>query len=177
MHRLSLEWDLFSEISEVLGILHIYTANSIKKFLCSFSLESFLLIHWRGKWQPTPVLLPGKSSGRRGLVGYSPRGCEESDTTEQLHFHFSLLCIGEGNGNPLQYSCLENPRDRGSWWAATYGIAQSQTQLKQLSSSSSLDRKSFNGILWTKWNIRVFKREPKEMNWKQLFSTLCNKRE
>ena len=55
--------------------------------------------------------------------------------TERLHFHFSLLCIGEGNGNPLQCSCLENPRDRGAWWAAVYGVAQSRTQLKWLSSS------------------------------------------
>ena len=57
-------------------------------------------------------------------------GCSESDRTERLHFHFSLSCIGEGNGNPLQCSCLENPRDRGGWWAAVYGIAQSRTQLK-----------------------------------------------
>ena len=57
--------------------------------------------------------------------------------TERLHFHFSLSCIGEGNGNPLQCSCLENPRDRGAWWAAVYGPAQSRTQLKRLSSSSS----------------------------------------
>ena len=57
--------------------------------------------------------------------------------TERLHFHFSLLCIGEGNGNPLQCSCLENPRDGGAWWAAVYGVAQSWTQLKLLSSSSS----------------------------------------
>ena len=63
-------------------------------------------------------------------------GSLESDTTEQLHFHFLLSCIGEGNGNPLQCSCLENPRDRGAWWAAIYGIAQSQTRLKRLSSSS-----------------------------------------
>ena len=56
-------------------------------------------------------------------------------STEQLHFHFSLSCIGEGNGNPLQCSCLENPRDRGAWWAAVYGVAQSRTPLKQLSSS------------------------------------------
>ena len=62
---------------------------------------------------------------------------KESDTTERLHFHFSLSCIGEGNGNPLQCSCLENPRDGGAWWAAVYGVAQSQTQLKRLSSSSS----------------------------------------
>ena len=64
-------------------------------------------------------------------------GSLESDTTEWLDFHFSLSCIGEGNGNPLQYSCLENPRDKGAWWAAVYGVAQSQTRLKRLSSSSS----------------------------------------
>ena len=58
--------------------------------------------------------------------------------TERLHFHFSLLCIGEGNGNLLQCSCLENPRDGGAWWAAVYGVAQSRTRLKRLSSSSSL---------------------------------------
>ena len=61
------------------------------------------------------------------LVGCSPWGHEESDTTERLHFHFSLSCIGEGNGNPLQCSCLENPRDGGAWWAAVYGVAQSWT--------------------------------------------------
>ena len=95
------------------------------------------LVFWRRQWHPTPVLLPGNSHGRRSLVGCSPWGCQESDTTERLHFHFSLSCIGEGNGNPLQCSCLENPRDRGAWWAAVYGVAQNQTRLKQLSSSSS----------------------------------------
>ena len=90
----------------------------------------------RRQWHPTPVLLPGKSHGRRSLVGCRPQGRKESDTTEWLHFHFSLSCIGEGNGNPLQCSCLENPRDGGAWWAAIYGVAQSQTQLKWLSSSS-----------------------------------------
>ena len=79
---------------------------------------------------PTPVLLPGEIHGWRSLVGYHPWGREESDVTEQLHFHFSLSCIGEGNGNPLQYSCLENPRDRGAWWAAVYGVTQSWTGLK-----------------------------------------------
>ena len=64
-------------------------------------------------------------------------GSLESDTTERTHFHFSLSCIGEGNGNPLQCSCLENPRDGGLWWAAVYGVAQSRTRLKRLSSSSS----------------------------------------
>ena len=70
------------------------------------------------QWHPTPVLLPGKSHGWRSLVGCSPRGHLESDTTERLHFHFSLSCTEEGNGNPLQFSCLENPRDGGAWWAA-----------------------------------------------------------
>ena len=103
--------------------------------LPTFQLVGFIYIKWR-QWHPTPVLLPGKSHGHRSLVGYSPWGRKESDTTERLHFHFSLSCIGEGNGNPLQYSCLENPRDRGAWWAAVYGVAQSRTRLKQLSSSS-----------------------------------------
>ena len=76
---------------------------------------------WRRQWQPTPVLLPGKSHGRRSLVGCSPWGQEESDMIERLHFHFSLSCFGEGNGNPLQCSCLENPRDGKAWWAAVYG--------------------------------------------------------
>ena len=80
---------------------------------------------------------PGKSHGLGSLEGCSPWGLEESDTTERLHFHFSLSCTGEGNGNPLQCSCLENPRDRGAWWAAVYGVAQSRTRLKRLSSSSS----------------------------------------
>ena len=69
--------------------------------------------------------------------GLQSMGSLESDTTERLHFHFSLSCIGEGNGNPLKYSCLENPRDGGAWWAAVYGVTQSRTQLKRLSSSSS----------------------------------------
>ena len=66
-------------------------------------------------------------------MGCSPWGREESDRTERLHFHFSLSGIGEGNGTPLQCSCLENPRDGGAWWAAVYGVAQSRTRLKRLS--------------------------------------------
>ena len=93
--------------------------------------------HWRRQWQPTPVLLPGKSHGRRSLVGCSPWGRKGLDMTVRLHFHFSLSCFGEGNGNPLQCSCLENPRDGGAWWATVYGVAQSQTRLKRLGSSSS----------------------------------------
>ena len=146
-------------------------------------LSKFLNIIRRRQWHPTPVLLPGKSHGRGSLVGCSPWGCTESGMTERLHFHFSLSCIGEGNGNPLvflpgkshgqrslvggspwgctesgmterlhfhfsisrigegngnplQCSCLENPRDGGAWWAAVYGVAQSRTRLKRLSSSN-----------------------------------------
>ena len=86
---------------------------------------------------PLQYSLSGKSHGPRSLVGCSPWGRQESDTTERLHFDFSLSCIGEGNGNPLQCSCLENPRDGGARWATIYGVAQSQTRLKWLSSSSS----------------------------------------
>ena len=69
--------------------------------------------------------------------GLQSMGSEESDTTERLHFHFSLSCIGEGNVSPLQCSCLENPRDGGAWWAAAYGVAQSRTQLKRHSSAAA----------------------------------------
>ena len=104
------------------------TVHRVAKTQTSLSL--FIFMHWRRKWQSTPVLMPGKSHGRRSLVGYSSWGHKESDTTERLPFHFSLSCIGEGNGNPLQCSCLENPRDGEAWWAAVYGVTQSQTRLK-----------------------------------------------
>ena len=97
-------------------MIHHANANQQKAGVTKLTSDQ-----WRRQWHPTPVLLLGKSHGRRSLVGCSPRGREESDMTERLHFHFSLLCIGEGNGNPLQCSCLENPRD---------GVAQSRTQLK-----------------------------------------------
>ena len=90
------------------------------------------------QWHPTPVLLPGKSHGQRSLEGCSPWGRWGLDTSERLPFHFSLSRIGEGNGNPLQCSCLENPRDGGACWAAVYGVAQRRTRLKQLSSSRYL---------------------------------------
>ena len=88
---------------------------------------------WRRQWHPTPVLLPGKSHRQRSLVGCSPWGRWGSDTTERLHFRFSLSCIGEGNDNPLQCSCLENLRDGGAWRAAVYGVTQSRRRLKWLS--------------------------------------------
>ena len=107
-----------SFISQYLNLLYLFI------WLC--------WVLWRRQWHPTPVLFPGKSHGRRSLVGCSRWGRKESDTTEPLPFHFSLLCIGEGNGNPLQCSCLENPRDWGAWWAAVYGVTQSRTRLKRL---------------------------------------------
>ena len=125
----------------------------------SHKLPGSILSNRRRQWHPTPVLLPGKSHGRRSLVGCSPWGCEESDTTERLHFHFSLSCIGEGNGNPLQFSCLENPRDRGAWWAAVYGVAQSRTRLTRLSSSILSNSDShffFLGFLIHCWAALLF---------------------
>ena len=91
----------------------------------------------RRQWHPIPVLLPGKSLGWRSLVGCSPLGREESDTTERLYFPFSLSCIGERNGNPLQCSCLDNSREEGVSWSAVYEFTRSQTQLKWFSSSRS----------------------------------------
>ena len=121
----------------------IHTNEKVQmSYLQEILIYLLLCARWKRQWHPTPVLLPGKSHGRRSLVGCSPRGREESDTTERLHFHFSLSCIGEGNGNPLQCSCLENPRDGGAWWAAVCGVSQSRTRLKRLSSSSSSARSS-----------------------------------
>ena len=102
----------------------------------------------RRQWHPTPLLLPGKAHGRRSLVGCSPWGLWESDMTEWLQFHFSLSWVGEGNGNPLQCSCLENPRDGGAWWAAVYGVAHSRTRLKLLSRMLMI-------MFWT-WCLSAF---------------------
>ena len=109
----------------------VIMTHMLYNYFCLF--KNFYFLPFR---QPTRVLLPGKSHGRRSLLRCSPRGRWGSDMTERLHFHFSLSCIGEGNGNPLGCSCLENPRDRGAWWAAVYGVTQSRTWLKRLSSSS-----------------------------------------
>ena len=107
------------------------------------SLSLFTLMHSRRKWHPTPVFLPGESQGLQSLAGCSPWGRWELDTTERLPFRFSPSCIGERNGNPLQCSCLENPKDGGTWWAAIYGVAQSRTRLKRLSSSSIVTKGKF----------------------------------
>ena len=109
----------------------------------------------RRQWHPTPVLLPGKSHGQSSLVGCSPWGRWGLDMTERLHFHFSLSCIVEGNGNPLQCSCLENTRDRGAWWAAVYRVVQSRTRLTWLSislaSKENLSKKVTQVNIWRSW--------------------------
>ena len=133
--------------------IKIHTHNFFMNYLDSKLQLQLPLKHFtyvcrrRRQWHPSPVLLPGKSHGRRSLVGCSPWGREELDTTDQLHFHFSVSCTGEGNGNPIQCSCLENPRDEGACWAAVYGVTQSQTGLKRLSSSSRSVLQSFV-LLW-----------------------------
>ena len=116
-------------------LLYFRMGHSCRKYMleCNFNSACNIscpqLCKWRRQWQPTPALLPGKSYGSRSLVGCSPWGLKESDMAEWLHFHFSLSCIGEGNGNPLQCSCLENPSDGRAWWAAVCGVAESQTWL------------------------------------------------
>ena len=136
------------------------------------SLSPFTFMHWRRQWHPTPVLLPGKSHGWRSLVGCSPWGRQELDTTEQLHFHFSLSYIGEGNGSPLQCSCLENPRDGGAWWAAVYGVAQSRTRLKWL--SKLFARSSFPFRLKT--NRGSSGNKPQAGHWQEGYSPKRKKR-
>ena len=114
----------------------------------STSLSLFTFMHWRRKGQPIPVFLPGESQGRGSLVG-----CRLWGRIEGLHFPFSLSCIGEGNGNPLQCSCLENPRDGGAWWAAIYGVAQSRTRLTWLSSSNHMEKIIYINI--SQWFYRI----------------------
>ena len=90
----------------------------------------------RRQWQTTPVLLPGRSHGWRSLVQAAIHGVTKNWTQlSEFTFTFHFQAMGEGNGNPLQCSCLENPRDGGTWWAAVYGVTQSQTRLKWRSSS------------------------------------------
>ena len=102
---------------------------------------------------PHSSTLAGKSHGRRSLVCCSPWGRSESDTTEWLPFHFSLLCTGEGNGNPLQCSCLENPRYGGAWWAAISGVAQSRTRLKRLRRRRRLQQIWTDMAIFIHWNF------------------------
>ena len=118
--QVSTEWIYYSVTS------YVY----IFEYICEQVLEKAMAPHsstlaWKIPWMEKPG-------------GLQSMGSLRVDTTERLHFHFSLSCIGEGNGNLLQCSCLENPRDGGAWWAAVSGVAQSRTRLKRLSSSSML---------------------------------------
>ena len=111
--------DLFYIFSKMIKYLGIILKKCVRVVEVNLKMQNKMKksIHMvlRRQWHPTPVLLPGKSHGQRSLVGCSPWGRQELDTTERLHFPFSLSCIGEGNGNPLQCSYLENPRDGGAW--------------------------------------------------------------
>ena len=151
IHPLALHFSLYISLSDISYAylkclwLIIYSSYTPTQNLTSwtqvplfYSLMSSSVWILRRQWHPTLVLLPGKSHGRRSLEDCSLLGRWGSDTTELLHFHFSLSCIGEGNGNPFQCSCLENPRDGEAWRAAVYGVAQSRTRLKRLSSCSSI---------------------------------------
>ena len=126
---------------------------SLEGLILKLKLQDFgHLIQRADSFEKTLML--GKIEGRRRkgregngnplqyscMVGCSPWSLKEWDTTEQLHFHFSLSCIGEGNGNLFQCSCLENPRDGGAWWSAIFGVAQSRRRLMQHSSSNSRRR-------------------------------------
>ena len=154
---------------KILELAAIPTPN-----VCIKILEKAMAPHsstpaWKTPWMEEPGRLQSMGSIR--------------ETTEWLHFHFSLSCIGEGNGNPLQCSCLENPRDGGTWWAAVYGVAQSRTRLKWLSSSSSkLKANDLGGILWEIFTL-LWKDKSREVllsyskqNWEIALSTSINYR-
>ena len=131
-------------------------ADSLEKALVLGKIESRRRRGWqRMRWLDGITTLVNMNLGKlqelmRDWEAWLPWGHKESDMTEQLHFHFSLPCIGEGNGNPLQYCCLENPRDGGAWRAAVYGVTQSRRRLKRLSSSSS------SSMLHSKVQVNMF---------------------
>ena len=113
------------------------------------------MFNWRClKWIEMPAMAPHSSTlawkipWTEELGGLQSMGLLRVGH-ERLHFHFSLSCIGGGNGNPLQCSCLENPRDGGAWWAAIYGVTQSWTRLKWLSSSSSSSSSHLDFFVWS----------------------------
>ena len=118
---------------------------STRFLLMDFGFFPVLILCIRQQWIGEKAMAPHSSTLAWKIPWTEePGGLQSTGSwvrqTERLHFHFSLSCIGEGNGNPLQCSCLENPRDGGAWWAGVYGVTQSQIQLKRLSSSSSSSR-------------------------------------
>ena len=148
----------FSPLNEQRNSGIVWVIEKLNWYQKAMAPHSSTLV-WRIPWTEEPGGLHSMGSGR-------------VDTTERLPFHFSLSCIGEGNGNPLQCSCLENPRDGGAWWAAVYGVTQNRTRLKWLSSSMlwiwgagsceliSWKNKSYSSILhsrgsWILWLERL----------------------
>ena len=119
-------YPLYHQQSPTVTVLNFHNSRTFTVVNFSYNLQIPNDICREGNGTPLQYS-PGESHGQRSLVGCRPWGREESETTELLPFHFSLSCIGEGNGNPSQCSCLENPRDGGAWWAAVYGVAQSRT--------------------------------------------------
>ena len=124
-----LQWNALGKATD-------FSPLSFKGWEKYFSVEVIILCT-DGEGNGTPLQYSCLENPMDGGAWWAAWGHQESGTTEQLHFHFSLSCIGEGNGNPLQCSCLENPGDGGAWWAAIYGVVQSRTRLKRLSSSSN----------------------------------------
>ena len=123
------EWSLFpgqtiqyhrnKSASQPLILKKLKLNSSMKTYREKAMAPHSSILAWKIPWMEEPHALQSM-------------GLPQLDTTEKLHYPFSLSCIGEGNGNPLQCSCLENSRDSGAWWAAIYGVAQSQTWLKWL---------------------------------------------
>jgi len=164
------DWrDLRERVRWVIGNTHIHC------WLGEGSGTHSSALAWKIPWAEEPGRLQSMGSLR-------------IDTTERLHFHFSLSCIGEGNGNPLQCSCLENPRDGGAWWAVVYGVAHSWTRLKWLSNSSSSSTLlganwDFSGFLgsqlkdrccevsnvWFQWRFHLNENEPEFMQFSSIY--------
>ena len=137
-HKVGQDW---SDLAAAAAAWHFQALSCGEVF---FQVLTNLLMIWmimlsEKAMAPHSSTLAWKSPWMESLVGCSPWGRWGSNMTERLPFHFSLSCIGEGNGNPLQCSCLENPRDGEAWWAAVYGVTQSRTWLKWLSNSNSND--------------------------------------
>ena len=148
-------WHLLGECTKIqdLGLRFFKSRNFILSMAQSWLRETKYYLNLREirrrQWHPTPVLLPGKSHGWRSLVGCSPWGHEESDTTERLHFHFTFV-HWRRKWQPTPVFLPGESQGRGAWWAAVYGVTQSRTWLKRLSRlSSSSERDSYELLLWS----------------------------
>ena len=129
--------DLLATQETLKSLLQHHSSKASILWHSAFFIVQLSHSYWRRQWHPTPVLLPRKSHGGRSLVRLQSMGSLRVRHDWETSLSLFISCIGEGNGNPLQCSCLENPRDGEAWWAAVYGVTQSRTQLKRLCSSSS----------------------------------------